>query len=122
MSGKSFSIRLHVVRKRRNLKQSELAERAGLQASAVSHFETGRRSPSFNNLRRLADALDVTTDYLIGRTDHPMSSGPNIDKLFRSVDEMSEMNLEALANFAEILAIKNKGHAPLLMKSSSIGR
>ena len=37
------------------------------QASAISHFETGTRKPSFDNLRRLADALDVTTDYLLGR-------------------------------------------------------
>ena len=108
MSNKIFSARLRAMRERRNLKQSELAERAGLQAAAVSHFETGRRAPSFNNLRRLADALDVTTDYLIGRTNEPESSGPNIDKLFRSADELSEGDLETLAEFAEILTKKNK--------------
>lgn len=32
-----------------------------------THFETGTRKPSFDNLRNLADALDVTTDYLLGR-------------------------------------------------------
>ena len=108
MSSKIFSIRLRATRERRNLKQSELAERAELQAAAVSHFETGRRAPSFENLRRLADALNVTTDYLIGRTNEPVSSGPNIEKLFRSADEMSEADLKALADFAEILATKNK--------------
>jgi transcriptional regulator with XRE-family HTH domain len=35
----------------------------------VSHFETGLRKPSFDNLRLLADKLDVTTDYLLGRVD-----------------------------------------------------
>ena len=108
MSSKIFSSRLRATRERRNLKQSELANRAGLQAAAVSHFETGRRAPSFDNLRRLADALNVTTDYLIGRTDEPTSSGPNIDKLFRSADELSEADLETLAEFAEILTKKNK--------------
>ena len=108
MSSKIFSIRLRAMRERRNLKQSELAELAGLQAAAVSHFETGRRAPSFDNLRRLADTLNVTTDYLIGRIDDPVSSGPNIDKLFRSADEMSEADLETLVNVAEMLATKNK--------------
>ena len=108
MSSKIFSARLREMREHRNLKQSELAERAGLQAAAVSHFETGRRAPSFDNLRRLADTLNVTTDYLMGRADEPVSSGPNIDKLFRSAGEMSEADLEALADFAEILATKNK--------------
>ena len=104
----NFSARLRATRERRNLKQSELAERAGLQAAAVSHFETGRRAPSFDNLRRLADALDVTTDYLIGRTNEPESSGPNIDKLFRSVGELSEADLDALADIAAILTKKHK--------------
>ena len=108
MSSKIFSARLRAMRERRNLKQSELAERAGLQAAAVSHFETARRAPSFDNLRRLADALNVTTDYLIGRANEPLSSGPNIDKLFRSADELSEADLETLADFAEILTKKNK--------------
>ena len=40
-----------------------------MQPSAISHFETGTRKPSFDNLRILADSLDVTTDYLIGRVD-----------------------------------------------------
>jgi transcriptional regulator with XRE-family HTH domain len=35
-----------------------------LKPSAVSHFETGRRSPSLGNLIRLADALDVSLDVL----------------------------------------------------------
>lgn len=62
-----FSERLRKAREYRGLTQGELAERTGLQPSAVSHFETGVRKPSFDNLRLLADKLDVTTDYLLGR-------------------------------------------------------
>jgi len=62
-----FPVRLRTAREYRGLSQSELAVRSGLQPSAISHFETGARKPSFDNLRLLADALDVTTDYLLGR-------------------------------------------------------
>lgn len=62
-----FARRLRAAREKRDLSQEELATRTGLQPSAISHFETGSRKPSFDNLRRLADALDVTTDYLLGR-------------------------------------------------------
>ena len=65
-----FRDRLRMVRKRRGFSQDDLAKRAGLQASAISHFETGTRKPSFNNLLRLADALEITTDYLVGRADY----------------------------------------------------
>lgn len=62
-----FPDRLRQAREYRGLTQGELASRAGLQPSAVSHFETGNRKPSFDNLKLLADVLDVTTDYLLGR-------------------------------------------------------
>ncbi len=64
-----FPDRLRTAREYRGLTQGELAERAGLQPSAVSHFETGTRKPSFDNLLLLANTLDVTTDYLLGRVD-----------------------------------------------------
>ena len=64
-----FPDRLRRAREYRGLTQGELAKRAELQPSAISHFETGARKPSFDNLRLLADALDVTTDYLLGRVD-----------------------------------------------------
>lgn len=97
----------------RKISQSELAERSGLQPSAVSHFEKGRRSPSFDNLRRLSDALDVTTDYLLGRVDEPKAStstaaGPTVDKLFRNAEKMSQEDLQTLADFADMLAKRNK--------------
>lgn len=63
----NFPARLRAAREYRGLTQGQLADRTKLQPSAVSHFETGTRKPSFDNLRLLADALDVTTDYLLGR-------------------------------------------------------
>lgn len=64
-----FSRRLRAARELRALSQGDLARKSGLQSAAISHFETGRRRPSHANLLRLADALDVSTDYLTGRVD-----------------------------------------------------
>ena len=50
-----------------DLTQAELAKRAGLQESWISHFEVGRRKPSIRNLLKLSDALNVSADYLLGR-------------------------------------------------------
>ena len=66
----------------RRMSQAELAKKAGLQPTAISHFETATRSPSFDNLKRLADALNVATDYLIGRSDELKLAGPEADNLF----------------------------------------
>lgn len=84
-----FPDRLRSAREYRGLTQSELADRAGLQPSAVSHFETGTRKPSFDNLRLLADTLDVTTDYLLGRVaDFKELAGA--DKLHRHYNALQE--------------------------------
>ena len=105
-AAKLFQSRLSSTRRKRRLSQSELATISGLQPSAVSHFETGNRSPSFDNLRRLADALEVTTDYLLGRVDDPAASGPTMARIFRSSSSMSREDLDVLADMAERLAEK----------------
>ncbi len=103
-----FKTCLRAARDVRKLSQSDLAERSGLQPSAISHFETGRRSPSFDNLRRLADALAVTIDYLLGRVEKPNTSGPRAEKMFRDWDKMSETDQETVARFTAMLAEKEK--------------
>jgi transcriptional regulator with XRE-family HTH domain len=107
MSSK-FPDRLRAARELRKLSQSDLAEKTGLQPSAISHFEQDRRSPSFDNLKRMANALNVTTDYLLGRSDDPAMCGPAGDKLFRNAERMSAADLDALAAMAEALAKKNE--------------
>lgn len=100
-----FAGRLRAAREKRGLNQGELASRAGLQASAISHFETATRKPSFDNLRRLADALDVTTDYLLGRvTDSQVLAGA--DKLYRDLDRLTANDRDIAKDFLEMLADK----------------
>lgn len=91
----------------RDLSQDALAKRARLQPSAISHFETGTRKPSFDNLRRLADALDVTTDYLLGRVNEMQGVGGG-DRIHRHLDQLSSEDREFAEHFLESLADKAK--------------
>ena len=105
-----FPGRLRAARDKRGQSQGELANRAGFQASAISHFETGTRRPSFDNLRRLADALDVTTDYLLGRvTDAHALAGA--DKLHRHLERLTTADRDIAENFVKMLADKAKKDA-----------
>lgn len=83
-----FPERLRAARVLRELNQDALANLSGLQPSAISHFETGTRKPSFDNLRRLAKALKVSTDYLLGRVDEPQGVAA-ADPLFRDIEKLS---------------------------------
>ncbi len=98
-----FPERLRLARAQRELSQEALAKRSSLQPSAISHFETGTRKPSFDNLRRLADALEVTTDYLLGRVDQ-MQETAGADRLHRHLDRMSTADREIAENLLKALA------------------
>ena len=104
-SSQPFPGRLRTARAKRALSQAGLAKRAGLQSSAISHFETGTRKPSFDNLRRLADALDVTTDYLLGRVTDPQTP-PQADRLRRRLDGLTAADRDLAEEFVEMLAAK----------------
>lgn len=106
-----FSDRLKAVRESRGYSQAELAKKAGLQATAISHFETGSRSPSFDNLRRLSDALSVSADYLMGRSDTEQMVGPTADNLFRGVEKLSAEDQEMLRVMKETMLKKKGGKA-----------
>jgi len=99
-----FRRRLRAARELRGLSQAELAERAGLLPSAVSHYETGSRRPSFTNLRRLAESMEVTTDYLVGSTKRPNSAEPSTEPLLRDFERLSladrKLARELVANLA----------------------
>ena len=62
--------RLRQARTLRKLGQAELARMSRLQATSISMFESGKRRPGLGSLIKMADALDVSIDYLVGRTDN----------------------------------------------------
>ena len=54
-------------KKRKKLTQKELAEQIGISQKSYSHWETGKKEPSLENLIKLADLLEVSIDWLFGR-------------------------------------------------------
>ena len=59
--------RLRQYREQQNLSQDELAELASIHRVTLSRYESGRVEPGAQALARIADALGVTTDILLGR-------------------------------------------------------
>src|SRR5438132_11109668 len=84
-----------------------LAKRAKMPPTSIAHFESGSRKPSFDTLRRLANALEVTTDYLLGRVDQPELAEAG-DPLFRDVGKLSGRDRELAKDFLEMLAKRNE--------------
>jgi transcriptional regulator with XRE-family HTH domain len=61
--------RLRQARERRGLGVNDLARQSGVNAGIISQIESGQRTNLLaDSLRKLADTLQVSTDYLLGRT------------------------------------------------------
>lgn len=74
MSKPLFSRRLALARNDLEMSQEELSRRSGLPASVISHYESGRRSPSLDNLVRIVRAMPgVNANWLMGLTSNPTS-------------------------------------------------
>jgi transcriptional regulator with XRE-family HTH domain len=64
-----FQERLLLARRRRGLTQERLATEAHLFKTDISKYECGKSMPTLSRLVRLADVLEISTDYLLGRKD-----------------------------------------------------
>lgn len=96
----TFAERLRRIRDDRGLSQSDLARLAGMQPSAIAHFEADRRKPSFENVRALARALNVTADYLI-------DTG-SATTAFRDEEKLSAKDREFIQGVIDTVLAKKK--------------
>lgn len=68
-----FGSRLREARERLGLSQRELAKLCNLGEAQIFRYEGEKNDPSSKHLRTIAEALHVTTDYLLGLTSDPES-------------------------------------------------
>ncbi len=64
-----FGERLASVRKSKKISQEELAKAIGAHAPVIGRYERGEVKPSIEVAAKIANALAVSLDYLVGNTD-----------------------------------------------------
>nr|DAL87881.1 MAG TPA: repressor protein [Caudoviricetes sp.] len=67
----NYGQRLKSLRESKDLSQQELADRLKINRSTYARYELGQTQPDFDTLQKLADYFDVSTDYILGRTNDP---------------------------------------------------
>ena len=65
-----FAKRLKESRTLKNLTQEQLSNKLGISIGTLSGYERNYREPDLTTVSLLAKELDVSTDYLLGRTDY----------------------------------------------------
>lgn len=97
--------RIKFLREKKGYTQEKLEEITDIQKGTISKYENGHNSPSAENIEKIADAFNVSIDYLFGRDIHITSEKdenysmivPNID--MKILKELHKLENEALLKF-----------------------
>lgn len=100
------------LREKRDWNQTELGRKIGLEKSAMNKIENGTRKVSTEELQKLAEVFNVTTDYLLGRNQTPEWATKEdiieLDKLLESNANMAyggeTLTPEQLQRVRDVLA------------------
>lgn len=114
-----FPERLLIAIRRRKILQQDLANEIGVAPRTISKYIHGHVIPPIETLRKMADALEVSVDWLLGRTDD--SAGlyaegvrddfvPQVKILYRALRNGDEPSSKTLMMLAESI-IKEREEA-----------
>lgn len=94
-----FADKLKRARQVKGLTQGQLAHRVGADVNRISKYETGAMVPPTGMLVKLADVLEVTTDYLIrGGENRPAAQvgDPELLNQFRQLETLPAQDRQVL--------------------------
>ena len=74
-----FKDRLRAARIHRKMTLQKTADSIGIALRSYQKYESGDSEPAFDYLVKLADILNVPTDWLLGRDDYLKSLGVSVD-------------------------------------------
>ena len=115
-SNLEFGRLLAKLRKEKGVLQKEVATYLNMTVATVSNYEKGVHLPDLNTLVMLADFFDVSTDFLLQRTDfkasistlnRPLSGEYTVSDLLNTVVELDSRNTQALLDYYELLQLRN---------------
>ena len=119
----AFGERLMELRRERNLTQGQLAELIGSTQRAISHYETVAEFPPAGVIITIAQALDVTTDELLGlkppKKQQPKED-PEVKRLWKSfqlVAALPEKDRRAVVRLVHSLVSAKQLKSPSAKKA-----
>lgn len=103
--------KLKVLREKRHITQVRLSIAAEVSQETISAYESGKAFPSVDTLIKIADFLNTSTDYLLGRTN-------NDAPLNEVINEIVDKQLNELIN--NYVRLNNYQKKDLIWYSSAI--
>jgi len=117
-----FGKKLKALRTSRKISQKEFGKIFGLAESTIGMYERDERRPDFELLNKFADYFEVSTDYLLGRTDisevsqeekeeaefQAFVNDPELKRWYRELPKSKEEDLRMLRSMWEVIKKETK--------------
>ncbi|MCK5541837.1 MAG: helix-turn-helix transcriptional regulator [Desulfobacterales bacterium] len=108
----SLGDKIRQLRQEQGLSQVLLEKKSGVNSKLLSKYENGRIIPTADTLRKIAEGLETSADYLIF-DNVPKAGLSQIEDLdlfekFKEVEQMDAENKNIIKSLIEAIIIKNK--------------
>lgn len=84
-----FGQKMSLVRKQKKMSQAELGKVSGINGDIVGKYERGEMKPSIETAKKLADALEISLDYLVGDGELKVLDKKTLKRL-EDIDKLSD--------------------------------
>jgi len=104
--------RLKTARSKKGLSQTELAQAIGVHYTQIGRYEKKGAIPSAEVLARIANALEVSSDFLMNGTAEELASGQLSDKellnQFKQIEQLPDQDRDVVKIFLDAFLTKKK--------------
>ncbi len=96
----SLSDNMLLIRKKKGISQAELGKMIGTSGDVVGRYERGDITPSVEVVSKIADALEVSVDYLLGKT--TLELDKQAVKRLEDISKLPEDNKKFVLNLIDM--------------------
>jgi len=106
-----FQKRLKYLRTNKGFSQQNMADFLGISRQGYGKYEDGKSEPDHNTLIKLSNYFNVTTDYLLGKSDNPdlteeeafdaFRNDPSLERWYKELPKSKEEDLRRLRKIWE---------------------
>ena len=102
----SFIERLEIILSEKKISKSQLLSNLNLGKNQFTYWKNKNTIPNGFTVQAIADYLNVSVDYLLGKSEQkekPSTDDEELNRLLKITDNLSDENLQKLLDYGNLL-------------------
>jgi len=98
----TFGEKLAYCRKQKKASQQELGKLSGISGDIIGKYERDEMKPSIETAKKLADALEVSLDYLVGDAELKVLDKKTLQRI-QDIENLPEKEKEKIYEYIDLI-------------------